>query len=262
MNPRQRLWTPLLALIGLTLGGCQALMPDSREQIDTLVSYRERMMLPPEAEVTVLLQDVSRVDAPADIVDEARLVVGAKAPPYALSVRYAPEQIVTGHRYAIRAEIHSAGKLMFTSTEHIDPFAAGAERPLPLMVRRVGGHNPARNTVSLTNTYWKLVRLDDQAVDEGWVGKELFLRFDVEGGHAGGYGGCNQFNASYRQQGNDLSFGPLISTQRACATGMEQEDRFLNRLASVVGFSLKGGILALLNAERKVVAVFEARPEP
>ncbi|WP_426416446.1 YbaY family lipoprotein [Aestuariirhabdus sp. LZHN29] len=262
MERRQAQWIGTVAMAALLMGGCQVLGLDGRASIDTQVNYRERMMLPPDSRITVRLQDVSKADGAAETLDEQQLVSAGKAPPYSLTLRYDPAQIDQRHRYAVRAEIRNAGKLMFTTTEHIDPFAEDSPRPLALLVHRVGGHTPTLNTASLNHTYWKLVRLEDRAVVEGWGGEALYIRFDAEAAHAGGFSGCNRFSASFKLSGSGIRFGPIMSTRRACASGMEQEGRFLTQLEAAVGYSIKGSMLALLNAERKVMAVFEAQASP
>lgn len=48
--------------------------PASRATVTGTVTYRERIALPPGATVTVRLQDVSRADAPAEVLAEEMIV--------------------------------------------------------------------------------------------------------------------------------------------------------------------------------------------
>lgn len=102
------------------------------------VWYRERMALPPGAEVIVTLEDQSRADAPATVItDYTHIVDGAG--PYSFRLVYDPAAIDERMTYGLRARIEHDGKLMFTSTEHIDPFAGEPGEPVRIMVSRTGG---------------------------------------------------------------------------------------------------------------------------
>ncbi len=102
-------------------------------RIEGEVFYRERMMLPPGAEVEVQLQDISRADALATVM--ATVIQRPESgPPYPFAIEYDPGTIDPRMRYALRATISLGDKLLFTSTEYIDPFAGN---PLKIMVQRV-----------------------------------------------------------------------------------------------------------------------------
>jgi putative lipoprotein len=108
----------------------------SMKTIEGSVLYRERMLLPEDAEVRVSLEDVARADALADII--ATTTFRPKgAPPFAFSLEFDPLRLRDQGRYALRARIEAAGRLLFTSTEHIPAFKDGHE-PVKIMVSRVG----------------------------------------------------------------------------------------------------------------------------
>lgn len=102
------------------------------------VWYRERIVLPPGAEITVTLEDQSRADAPATVITDYTHVVDGQAPPYSFRLVFDPSAIDERVRYGLRARIEHDGKLMFTSTEHIDPFASGPGEPVRIMVSDSG----------------------------------------------------------------------------------------------------------------------------
>lgn len=78
-----------------------------------------------------------------------------------------------------------------------------------------------------------------------WIGarplidrSHLTLTLDDDG-RAFGSGGCNHWFASYRLDGDQLSFGPLGSTRKLCAEAlMEQEQRFFEALGTVQRWDL------------------------
>ena len=102
-------------------------------RIEGTVFYRERMMLPPGVEVEVQLQDISRPDAMATVLESA-LLTPQGGPPYEFVIDYAPAAIVSGMTYALRATITSDDQLLFTSTEYINPFQGS---PIEILVQRV-----------------------------------------------------------------------------------------------------------------------------
>lgn len=93
----------------------------------------------------------------------------------------------------------------------------------------------------------------------GDTGKQApFLRFD--GGRVGGTGGCNRFGAKYVQEGNKLSFAPLMSTRMACRPDiMKAEQAFFDMLARVKAMKLTEETLELMDGDGKVLATFAKR---
>jgi heat shock protein HslJ len=75
-----------------------------------------------------------------------------------------------------------------------------------------------------------------------------------------GYGGCNRLGGSYMLEGSSLRFGPLAGTMMACANGMDAEKAYLEALARVAGWRIRGVHLELLDAGGAVLARFESRP--
>jgi putative lipoprotein len=101
------------------------------------VLYRERMALPPGAVVTVTLEDQSRMDAPATVLTDYTHVTDGP-PPYPFRLVIDPSKIDQRMRYGLRAKIERDGELMFTSTEHIDPFAGEPGERITIVVSRTG----------------------------------------------------------------------------------------------------------------------------
>ena len=113
--PKRIAW---LLVAGLCLG-CTAhtqkpgatVMP----KIEGNVWYRERMLLPPDAEVYVALEDVARMDVAAEVIADTRFTPRG-APPWNFSLAYDPARIQAKGRYGLRVRIEVAGKLMFINT--------------------------------------------------------------------------------------------------------------------------------------------------
>lgn len=108
-------------------------------RVSGTVTYRERSALPPTAEITVQLQDVSRADAPAIVVAEQTIASGGKQVPFAFELAYDPAAIQDRNTYAVRATIRDGGQLLFTTTEAVLVLTQGRPRTVDVIVERVSG---------------------------------------------------------------------------------------------------------------------------
>ena len=219
--------------------------------------YRERMLLPPGTQVEVQLEDISRADAPAEVLASV-LMTPDTGPPYAFAIDYSPEQADQRGRYALRARIEHEGQLLFTNTEYIDPFAGN---PVEILVQRVQRSEPSGP--SLESTEWELESLAGSDSAEGAGGRAPDLVFDAEQGRAVGFSGCNRYFGGYQREGNPthgspLSFGQLAGTMMACAEGGELERAYLEALSQVNAFRIVESQLQLLQ-NAQVIATFNAR---
>lgn len=114
----------------------------------------------------------------------------------------------------------------------------------------------SRPDATLTNTYWKLVKLNGAPVEPG-EGKELHMILKSQD-QVGGYSGCNQFMGSVTVSGDGLSFGPIAGTRRMCEGAMEQEYAFLQSLESAQRFTITGEDLAIEDANGDITMRFVA----
>ena len=231
--------------------------------IEGSVWYRERMLLPADAEIKVILEDVSRMDVAADVI-ATTLLGDENGPPWDFSLQYDSARLHEKGRYGLRVRIEVEGKLMFINTSHVPAFDRDPGTSLNIMVSRVGGKTgdgnpptPAPDS-SLTDTYWKLTELDGQSASLGAGKKELHMVLTSDGSNVRGFSGCNRFTGTYDLNNELLQFGPLAATMMACMEGMEQEQQFLNALGSTRRFSIKGESLTLYNAEDHLTLRFEA----
>ncbi|MDV6250527.1 YbaY family lipoprotein [Vibrio sp. EA2] len=111
---------------GAALVGCQTSQTtemDSAEvsmkTITGTVAYRERIALPPNAVVTVSLEDVSLADAPSKVLAKQTFETEGKQVPFAFELNYDSNEIQAKHTYSVRARIDVDGKLRFISdTRH------------------------------------------------------------------------------------------------------------------------------------------------
>jgi uncharacterized lipoprotein YbaY len=81
------------------------------------VTYLQRMALPENAVIEVVLADVSKMDAPATIIATQTLSAAGKQVPIPFEFAYDPAAINPAMTYAVQARILVDGKLRFISTQ-------------------------------------------------------------------------------------------------------------------------------------------------
>ncbi|MDF0730493.1 YbaY family lipoprotein [Pseudomonas entomophila] len=115
------------------LAACSSQTPKPQASLDGEVFYLQRIALPSAATLSVSLQDVSRMDAPAvTLAKQSGPVQGNVPLPFHLA--YDPAQVKPDHRYAVSARIELDGKLLFINTEHHGVQLDGSD-PLPLRIK-------------------------------------------------------------------------------------------------------------------------------
>ena len=129
-----------LAICAVILSGCAGVRMDT---LSGTVTYRERIALPPEAEVRVTLEDVTDADAANPVVAEQIIHPRTQVPiPFALT--YDANAVDAQHRYALSAEISDRGAPLWRTKTAVNPFASDVKRDaIELPVKRIGGkHKP------------------------------------------------------------------------------------------------------------------------
>lgn len=112
-------------------------------------------------------------------------------------------------------------------------------------------------SAQLTNTYWKLIDVNGQSAPppgEGQNQVHLILASDKT---VKGDTGCNRLTGGFTLDGDNLSFGELATTRRACA-GDNVSGAFLASLEQTRGFRIDGERLSLYDQEHHLLAVFTA----
>lgn len=263
---RSQSFTPLLLsvlILFLSIAGSEDLGATRMNKIEGTVWYRERMLLPPDAEVSITLEDVSRLDVRSELIAVTRFMPQG-GPPWNFTLEYDPAKIHEKGRYALRARIEAGGRLIFTSTEHIAAFGRKPEKPVKILVSQVSSQKkkkdaPTQNlNANLTDTYWKLIELHGGPAALGAGERELHMVLITEDSRIRGFSGCNTFAGIYKVEEDHLQFLQMASTGKACMVGMEQERRFLSALKGTAQFTISGDSLSLYSADGEILLRLEA----
>lgn len=125
----------VLAVTTVALGAPITAVAQS-DRVSGTVTYRERMALPPTAVVEVMLQDVSRADAPALVLASARVERPGQVP-IRFDLGYNRRSIDPARRYAVRAEITDGKRVLFDTAEPVLVLTQGHDATADLVLVRV-----------------------------------------------------------------------------------------------------------------------------
>ena len=111
IGEKMKKYFAIMAALAL-LAGC-APKPEM-QNVSGQVTYLVRMALPPDANVIVRVEDVSRADALAEVLAQTEFSNEGRQVPIDFEIAYDPSKVDASHRYALTARIESAdGQLMF-----------------------------------------------------------------------------------------------------------------------------------------------------
>lgn len=235
---------------------------DASAELHVEVFYRERMMLPPTAELIVILEDGAKMDVAAEKIAEASMPVES-GPPYRVTLSYQPAKLDPRGRFGVRARIENEGKLLFTSTQFNPAFGTHGEKdsaptnPVSVLLTRVP-RAPRAAPRSLTGTRWVIVKLRSEDAGVGAGGKPASVELSAEPSRISGFAGCNQLSGGYALDGDQLSFSKMAMTMRACPDGMELEREVAKVLEETRRFAIAGDVLHLFSGEGTKVAELRA----
>ncbi|HKW84817.1 MAG TPA: YbaY family lipoprotein [Burkholderiaceae bacterium] len=228
-------------------------------------SYRERLMLPPQAVFEARLEDVSRADAPARVLGQSQ-VTGANSP-IRFEIPYLREMISARSRYTVSARITVDGEPWFVNDTRTPVFAdapgvpPGGVREVQLALVRVSPRTSAPPSAPemLLNVRWVLVKLGDVELASRQGTRQPTMMLTSPPGRLEAFGGCNRLFGAYTAEGAKLTFGPGIGMTRMACAGKgvaELESGFAQALQATARWRIDGNALELLDETGGVLARF------
>ncbi len=208
--------------------------------------------LPADALLSIQLNDVGEADAASDLVGNRLIPVGGKSGSISWAVFY-PNAKVKGashySRFAVSARLSYDGALQYQTTRHYPAFEMETQAVETLELesaREKSGHDSEPGTyISLTDTDWHLLEVVFKAIPDGADLSQATIKFSPDGKVHGSLG-CNTFNGSYTLDGEALSFGPLMTTRKACVGDQGEIEAAMNAaLAGVNGYQIYVKLLHL-----------------
>ncbi|RWD63914.1 MAG: META domain-containing protein [Mesorhizobium sp.] len=216
------------------------------------VTYRERIALPPDAELSVELADVSLADAPATIIAQRKIVPAGQVPTK-FEIGFDPTAVKPGRTYALQARITVEGRLLFlTDTRHrVDPLDG---KPQTVVMKMVA---PATepDAAALYGQSWLIEYIDGVGVI---ADPQATFRVS-EAGKAGGKGPCNSYFANAKVDGDKIEISNIGSTRMACAPDvMAQERALFDALGKAASYHIDAGKLVIADKDDRVILRFNA----
>lgn len=220
------------------------------------VTYRERIALPPDAELLVTLV---ALPGGRPVVGAAAAIATKGQVPIAFALNVRSDVAESGRDYGLVAEIRSAGRTMFRNFEPV-PVDVIAPEPVRILVQFAPEppHDPpppaippvdeppvAEPPADLLDTTWRVTSIGGEPALSEPV---TTLAIAADRG-VGGNGACNNYFTEASFEDGKLAFGPVAATRMACERAVSaQEAAFFAALEAVAGYELDGDALKLLDA--------------
>jgi heat shock protein HslJ len=123
----------------------------------------------------------------------------------------------------------------------------------------------AAQSQSLAGSSWRATGINNGkgAVASLVADTKVTISFASDG-KVSGSGGCNNYSATWKAEGNTLSFTPAAATRRMCvAPGvMEQEQAFFKALESIATMRMEADSLEMRTAQGALAVILARTPNP
>lgn len=111
-------------------------LPEGHAKITGTVTYGTQTPPPIGAKLELSLEDVSRADAPAEVISVGS-ITSSTSPPGAFDISYDPSVLIPNHRYVVRAKILQGDQLLFISDTSPPVFGPSNVTHVEIPMRRV-----------------------------------------------------------------------------------------------------------------------------
>ena len=118
--------------------------------------------------------------------------------------------------------------------------------------------------MSLENTAWEVISYNNGkgGVVSVIIGSEISAEFG-EDGQLTGSAGCNNYNASYEVDGENIKIGPAAAMRKFCPEPegvMEQEAEYLAALETAARYEIENDRMDMYTEEGSRVGTFTKMP--
>ncbi|HSO83704.1 META domain-containing protein [Thiocapsa sp.] len=130
-------------ILGLILMGILGHGSTGAATLEGTATWRERIALPEGTVLEVVIEDISRADAPAGRI-ASTVVEDVRTPPVSFGIDYDPAALSPRGVYAVRATLRRNAELLFTTDRITRVLRAGDPERVELMLRAVQSAPSAR----------------------------------------------------------------------------------------------------------------------
>ncbi|MGR6778455.1 YbaY family lipoprotein [Moritella viscosa] len=267
LNRKMLLTTAVISTLLMGLSGCatteqgsakvEQAVTTQQHSITANVFYRQRIALPPGAQVSLVLEDISKMDVAAEIIAQ-QTITAVGFPPYKIDLRYNAAKIKPQHRYALRAQIELGGQLLFINTEQVDAFSNQSAKPTEILVSQVRSEVNGVGKVRLTGTHWLLSMLGTEAITADVTLHTPYITFNQDDKKVLGFAGCNRFSGNYDILANSVNLTQLSTSRKLCFQQMNLETQFLAVLSETANYKVIDNTLTLYSNSGLALGQFTA----
>ncbi|MCA0939650.1 META domain-containing protein [Salipiger pacificus] len=243
----------VIALLA-SLGG----MPAMAETVDLPVVVRlaEGASLPPEALLEVELLDVSRADAPAEVLSSHRYRI--EVLPAIVKLPYDDAQIDDRMSYVVAGKVREGETVVLRTTTAFPAITRDAPARPEIVLEQMASA-PVADMPRITGIEWAAFEIGGRMLV---TEDPPSMAFNDDGGFSM-YGGCNRFSGRAEIGDGTLTIvQPLAGTRRACPEPrMKLDQDMVAALEQATGYVRNGKNLSLTNASGVTVLRLTERPE-
>ena len=248
----------------LPLGCASSQILSQESHISGTAAYRERMALPPQSELHLVLYGIAS-DGSREKLKVHDLVIQGQVPVAFRLSGIHPQ----AEAYELEASILADGEVLFATAA---PLAVhSGDTNVHLMLHRVLSEQPVSSSLpspslpDLMEKQWVLSRLHGEPVQKFPDQPEPHLIFTPESAgmlRLSGSDGCNRLIGTCQITEDSVQFSQMGSTMMLCPAGEEQARAFAGALASTTNWRFANAQkdqLELLNGDEPLL-VLEAQP--
>lgn len=226
--------------------------------IEVSVTYRERIALPPRAELDVRLVDLSSTGIATRSISSQRYAMFTV--PLNVALSYDPAVLTSASDYGVVASIFTQdGQEMFRSTAPVEVRIEQAAGPVELTLTMLPDNDVKMVPSTITGVMWTVT----ETLGAPWATDDpATMTIDADGG-VSLFGGCNRFRGQVQHSVGGLAFPEnLAGTMMACPDEVELlERRFIAALRLVTGYVRYGAGLIMTDAQGNAILHFVETPE-
>lgn len=227
--------------------------------LSVTVSFRERIALPPGAQLDVQVLEVANPNRHPGAIVSQRFAMATV--PMTVSLIYDPQVVDNKTRYAVFAAIRTQnGQQIFRATRTLEGLDGSDQAAVDLVLMMVPEADMnAAVPRRISGVAWTVT----EVFGEAWPNDDPAALVIDDEMNVSAFGGCNRFRGHLQLSGRGLAFPDnFAGTMMACPDEVEaQERRFLAALMQVSDYVRYGAGLVMTDAEGRAVLHLVETPE-